>query len=62
MSRAKKELTSEEKIRSRRFTTVITANGTIETGEEATVYVRGLHMVVTVQLLGDTPFVLIVGN
>ena len=49
-------MTSEEKIRSRRFTTVITANGTIETGEEARVYVIDLHMFVTVQLHGDTPF------
>ena len=32
---------------------MITANGTIETDEEATVYVIDLHVLVTVELLGN---------
>ena len=40
---------------SRRPTTVITANGFIDTSEEARVHVKGSDMFVTVQLLEDTP-------
>ena len=47
---------------SRRTTTVITANGSIETNEEATVDVKGLHLFVTVQLLDDTPPVVSLGQ
>ena len=38
-------------------TTVITANGSLDTTEEATVYVRDLDMFVAVQLLENTPAV-----
>ena len=38
-------------------TTVITANGTIDTTEEVTIHVKDLAMFVTVQLLDDTPAV-----
>ena len=58
---SKMELTSKElepvKV-SRLPTTVITANGSIDTAEEDTVYVKDLDMSVTVQLLEDTPAVL----
>ena len=37
--------------------TIITANGTITTTEEATVYVKDLDMLITVQLLVDSPAV-----
>ena len=47
---------------SRRPTTVITANGSIETNEEATVDVKDLHLFVTVQLLDDTPLVVSLGQ
>ena len=40
---------------SRLLTTVITANGSIDTTEKATAYVKDLDMFVTVQLLEDTP-------
>ena len=43
---------------SRRPTTVITANGSMNATEEAMVYVKDLDMFVTVQLLKDTPAVL----
>ena len=43
---------------SRPPTTVITANGSIDTTEEVTVYVKDVEMFVTVQLLEDTPAVL----
>ena len=56
----KMELSPEElemvKV-SRLPTTVITANGSIDTTGVATVYVRDLDMFVTVQLLEDTPAV-----
>ena len=38
-------------------TTVVTANGEVPTKEEATVYVSGLDLFVTVMLLEDTPAV-----
>ena len=43
-------------------TTVITANGAIDTNEEATVYVKDLDILVTVQLFEDTPAVLSLGK
>ena len=41
--------------RSRSPTTVMTANGEVQTREEATVYVRELDLFVTVMLLEETP-------
>ena len=62
---SKMELTSKElepvKV-SRLPTTVISANGSIDTAEEDTVYVKDLDMSVTVQLLEDTPAVLFLGK
>ena len=43
---------------SRSPTTVITADGEVQTNEEATVYVRELDVFLTVKLLEDTPAVL----
>ena len=43
-------------------TTVVTANGEVQTKEEATVYVKELDLFVTVMLLEDTPAVLSLGN
>ena len=42
--------------------TVITANGSIDTNEEATVYVKDLEILVTVQLFKDTPAVQSLGK
>ena len=42
---------------SRNPTTVITANGEVQTNEEATVHVYDLHSFVTVRILEDTPAV-----
>ena len=36
---------------------VVTANGELQTNEEAQVYVQDLRLFVTVQLLDDTPAV-----
>ena len=47
---------------SRDPTTVITANGDVQTNEEATVYVYDLDLFVTVQIFGDTPAVLSLGQ
>ena len=47
---------------SRLPTTVITANGSIDTTEDAVVYVQDSDMFVAVQLLEDTPAVLSLGN
>ena len=44
--------------RCRNHMTVVTANGEVQTNEEAQVHVRDLHLFVTVQLLEDTPAVL----
>ena len=38
-------------------TRVFTANGEVQTNEEATVYVNDLDLLVTVQILEDTPAV-----
>ena len=43
-------------------TTAITANGEVQTKEEATVYVKELNLFVTVKLLHDTPAVLSLGK
>ena len=47
---------------SRNPTTVITANGKVQTNKEATVYVYDLDLFVTVQTLEDTPAVLSPGK
>ena len=41
---------------------MVTANGEVQTNEEARVYVHDLHIFVTVQLLEDTPAVLSLGK
>ena len=43
-------------------TTVMTANGEVQTREEATVYVKELDLFVTVMLLEETPAVLSLGK
>ena len=43
-------------------TTIITANGEVQTHEEATAYVRELDMFLTVKILEDTPAVLSLGK
>ena len=43
-------------------TTVVTANGEGQTNEEAQVYVHDLDLLVTVQILDDTPAVLSLGK
>ena len=55
---SKKDLNSHEMDtlrRSRTPTTVVTANGEVQTNEEAQVYVQDLDLFVTVQLLEETP-------
>ena len=47
---------------SRSPTTVMTANGEVQTREEATVYVEELDLFVTVMLLEETPAVLSLGK
>ena len=47
---------------SRSPTTVMTANGDVQTREEATVYVKELDLFVTVMLLDETPAVLSLGK
>ena len=62
---SKKDLNSAEletKTTSRSPTTVITANGELQTNEEATVYVRELDVFLTMKLLEDTPAVLSQGK
>ena len=62
---SKKDLNSvelETVTTSRCPTTVITANGQVQTNEEATVYVRELEKFLTVKLLEDTPAVLSLGK
>ena len=57
---SKKDLDSAEleTVRtSRSPTTVLSANGEVQTGEEATVYVKELELFVTVMLLDETPAV-----
>ena len=41
--------------RSRNPTSVVTANGEVQTNEEAQVYVHDLDLFVTVQIPNDTP-------
>ena len=48
--------------RSRTPVTVVTANGEIQTTEEAQVYVHDLGLFVTVQILEETPAVLSLGK
>ena len=47
---------------SKKPTTVITADGEVQTNEAATVYVKDLNSFVTVQFLEDTPPVLSLGQ
>ena len=61
----KKDLNSAELdtlTTSRSPTTVITANGEVQTHEEAIVYVRELDLLLTMKLLEDTPAVLSLGK
>ena len=58
---SKKDLNSAELetlTTSKSHTTVITANGEVQTHEEAIVYVRELDTFLTMKLLEDTPAVL----
>ena len=62
---SKKDLNSAELetvTTSRSSMTVITANGEVQTNEEATVYVRELGTFLTMKLLEDTPPVLSLGK
>ena len=62
---AKKDLNStklETVTTSRSPTTVITANGEVQTHEEATVYVKELDIFLTMKVLDDTPAVLPLGK
>ena len=62
---SKKDLSSEEMEtlrRSKNPTTVVTANGEVQTNQEAQVYGHDLDLVVTVQVLDDTPAVLSFGK
>ena len=52
----------ENKRISRNPTTVMTANGEVQTRDEATVYVNELDLFVTVMLLEETPAVLSLGK
>ena len=47
---------------SRSPATVITANGAVQTHEEATVYVKELDIFLTMKVLEDTPAVLSLGK
>ena len=62
---SKKDLRSDEMDtlrRSRTPATVVTANGEVQTNEEAQVHVHHLNLFVTVQLLEETPAVLSLGK
>ena len=62
---SKRDLSSDELdtlTRSRNPNTVMTANGEVQTNEEAQVYVQDLDLVVTVQILEETPPVLSLGK
>ena len=48
--------------RSKTPTTVVTADGEVQTNDEAQEYVHDLDLFVTVQLLNDTPAVLSLGK
>ena len=65
MHRLNKKLSSREldaPRTSRKPTTVVTANGEVQTNEEAQVCVHDLDLFVTVQILDDTPAVLSLGK
>ena len=62
---SKKDLSSTELDtlrKSRNPTTVISADGEVQTSEEAQVHVHNLELFVTVQILDDTPAVLSLGK
>ena len=62
---SKKDVNSAEMdtlTTSRSPTTVITANGEVQTHEEATVYVKELDIFLTMKVLEDTPAVLSLGK
>ena len=62
---SKKDLSSDEMDtlrRSRTPTTVVTADGEVQTNEEAHVYVHDLDLFVTMQLLDEPPAVLSLGK
>ena len=62
---SKKDLNSAELktvTTSRSPTTVITANGEVQTNEEATVYVKELDIFLTMKVLEDKPAVLSLGK
>ena len=62
---SKKDLNSAEMdtlTTSRSPTTVITANGEVQTHEEATVYVKELDIFLTMKVLENTPAVLSLGK
>ena len=62
---SKKDLSSDGMDtlrRSRTTSTVVTANGEVQTNEEAQVYVHDVDVFVTVQLLDETPAVLSLGK
>ena len=62
---SKKDLNSAEletMRMSRNPTTVMTANGEVQTREDATIYVKELDLFVTVMLLEETPAVLSLGK
>ena len=61
----KKDLNSSELetvTTSKSPTTVTTANGEVQTNEEATVYVKELGIILTMKVLEDTPAVLSLGK
>ena len=63
LSRKDLSLAEFETVRvSRNPTMVITANGEVQTHEEATVYVYNLDLFVTVQILESTPAVQSLGE
>ena len=62
---SKKDLNSAEmdtSTTSRSLTTVMTANGEVQTREEATVYVRELDFFLTMKVIENTPVVLSLGK
>ena len=62
---SKKDLSSDEMDtlrRSRNPTRAVTANGEVQTNEEAQVYVHDLDLFVTVQLFEEMPAVLSLGK
>ena len=62
---SKKDLNSAELetlTTSRSSTTVITANGEVQTHEEATAHVKELYIFLTMNVLEDTPAVLSLGK